>query len=242
MRKISYTRLIITLLFLGSFALNANAQYSDSDEEKYPKNVIRFNAGSLILNNYSFFYERAINDKISGQLGGNYMFNDWNVGTSFNGTEYTGTLKNVGFGFTPEIRYYFLNKITNGGFSQPAPYGLYVAGFGRYLRNDFTFNFKANNIDETMKFRTQIFALGGLVGGQAIIAKTVAVDIFIGPDINYASGKITEYPEVKIFEGDEIEWVDTNWITRQLLNYLGTPSISTVFPGVRAGVTAGIAF
>lgn len=243
MKNPFFNRLTIATLLFAGLNTAANAQYNDSDGERYPKNVIRMNPASLILNNYSFFYERALpNDKMSVQLGGNYNFNEWSTGTNFNGTNYSGTLKNVGWGFTPEVRYYFLQDLTKGDFGQPAPYGVYIAGFGRYMRNNFTFNFKADNIDESMKFRTQVFTIGGMIGAQGIIAKTVAIDVFIGPDFNYATGKITDLPDVKIFEGDEIEWVDTNWLTNLMLNYLGKPSVSAGFPGVRAGISAGVAF
>lgn len=240
--KTSYIFCLLTAFSFFSFS-SAQAQYDDAKVEKYPKNVIRINPLSLIVNNYSLFYERALNnEEVSLQMGVNYMTNTWSTGTRIDGTEYSGTLKNRGWGLTPEVRYYFLRDITKQKFKQPAPYGVYVAGFGRYMRNDFTFNFKANNINEDLKFRTQVYAVGATIGAQGIIGKVVALDIFIGPDINYVSGKIVEYPEIKLFEGDEIEWIDPNIITNLMLKYVAKANVSTTFPAVRAGISAGIAF
>ncbi len=243
MKRKLFLQLITCLLSLSAFSSPAAAQ-TNADDDDYPKNVIRINPASLLLNNYSLFYERALRDKynLSLQLGANYMTNDWTTSTNFDGTNYTGNLSNRGFGFTPEVRCYFLRDVTDGEFGKPAPYGLFVSGFGRYMQNDFTFNFKANNIDENLKFRTQIYTLGATFGAQGILAKRVAVELFFGPDVNFGKAKITEYPDVKFFEGDELKWVDTNWATRQILNYIARPSVSSFFPGVRAGVSAGIAF
>ncbi len=164
---------VLVVLFLALPALFnvALAQYKKPVTKgpvkyKDPKNVIRFNPGSLLLGTGNLTYERVILDQASVQLGMTYTranFRGFSAG---------------GVGVVPEFRYYFSEK--------GATHGFYLAPFARFLSLNATYKDAANDIDEQSKVR---LTGGGLLGGgQFSIGKYVKVDMFLGPQLLSASG------------------------------------------------------
>lgn len=146
----------VALLFAVFFiTLSVNAQDAK-------KNVIKANLLSPIVRTGSFFYERALNEEMSLQMGFFYS------GLSFEETKYRG------FGITPEFRYYLSDK--------PAPAGIFIAPYARYQNLSLSSGISTN--DATYS------GLGGglLIGAQTMLKNTITMEAFIGP--SYFSGKL----------------------------------------------------
>ena len=155
------TKLFMKKMFIGCALLAA--ALSSSAQEK--QNVIKVNLFSPIVKTGSFFFERAISEKSSAQIGIGF--------TAFNRDE----IKLNGIFITPEYRFYLSE-------SEAAPVGFYV---GPYLRYQ---NLKIETTDSEPADKATLSTFGGgvVVGRQWIFSDIVALDIFLGP--NYNSGKV----------------------------------------------------
>ncbi|RYZ24669.1 MAG: DUF3575 domain-containing protein [Sphingobacteriales bacterium] len=145
----------ILALGLGALAFGANAQKS---------NAIKANILSPIAKSGSFFYERKINDKMSGQLGVGF--------TAYNKSD----VKFNGIFITPEFRYYLTGETMNG---------VYVGPFLRYQNLKIEDKSDMNNGE---KSTLSTFGGGVVIGRQWTFGDIVTLDLFIGPSIN--TGKI----------------------------------------------------
>jgi hypothetical protein len=159
-----YLLIILTVAFIGT-ATKVNAQ----------SNAIKVNIFSLLVKTGSFFYERALNDNMTGQLGFYY--------TGFK----LGDTKFSGFGITPEFRYYF----------DEALHGFYAAPYLRYqnftLSSEYTdYDINGNPILVTGKATLSTFGGGALIGHQWCLGDIVTLDIFLGPGFNAGSVKVTD--------------------------------------------------
>ncbi len=144
------------------------------DINDMPQNVIKINIPSLAVGTGSFFYERAINEQMSLQLGVSYT----NISNE--------TILNVrykGFAITPEFRYYFS--------SVEAPRGFYVAPFARYRRSDLTGEIKRDGQDFPANAKLSAYGAGVMIGGQWIAGKHVSLEAFVGPSLNARSINVT---------------------------------------------------
>jgi hypothetical protein len=147
---------VLALLFAVLFiTFSVNAQDTK-------KNVIKASLLSPIVRTGSFFYERALNEDMSFQMGFFYS------GISFEDTRYRG------FGITPEFRYYLSDK--------PAPAGIFIAPYARY--QNLSLSSGLSTADATYS------GLGGglLIGAQRILKNTITMEAFIGP--SYFNGKV----------------------------------------------------
>ena len=161
--------ILITFICLTWCSFETNAQ----------SNVFKINILSPVVRTASVFYERALNDQSSLQLGFFYS------GYSDDDTKFRG------FGITPEYRFYLSET--------PAPAGFYVAPFLRYQNFDLE--------DELTLDEAEYSAFGGglLIGRQWVFKERVALDVFLGPA--YVSGdvEVTEGSEgsfdVGVFDG-----------------------------------------
>jgi hypothetical protein len=127
------------------------------------KNAFKASLLSPIVRTGSFFYERAMSEDTSLQLGFFY------TGMSFGDTYFRG------IGLTPEFRFYLS--------SSPAPNGIFVAPYARYQ------NFSLSN-DHVFEGKATYTSIGGglLVGAQTLLKNVITLEGFIGP--SYSSGKI----------------------------------------------------
>lgn len=150
MRRLIYT-FLIGLFFIGA-AHNSQAQ----------SNVIKINILSPVVKTASVFFEHALADNKSAQLGFFY------TGASIGDTKFTG------FGITPEFRFY-LGETS-------APQGFFFAPYLRYQNFTLTEDFTSS--------KATLSNIGGglLIGKQWIFNERITVDAFLGP--NYAKGDI----------------------------------------------------
>ena len=153
--------------------------------EAAPLNVVKINVLSPFALTLSGFYERALTPHLSVQLG-----------AFRGGVKYRDNYLR-GYGFTPEVRYYFSD-------ARAAPRGFYVGPFLRYQRfrlrldemtltGDAARAYKRTqgeaNPDETPinvrpAGRLTTWGGGAVVGYQAVF-NPVTLDVFVGP--GYAS-------------------------------------------------------
>jgi hypothetical protein len=156
------------ILAAGLFANQAKAQ----------DNVVKVNVLSPMVKTASLFYERAISENKSVQLGFFYT-----------GFEVTDT-KFSGFGITPEMRFYFGDK--------GAPAGFYVAPFARYQNFTLTtpsigyYNANGEFVPSTKDDEATLSTIGGgVIGGKHwIFGERFSLDIFAGPQINAGSVEV----------------------------------------------------
>lgn len=159
-----YLLVILTIAILGT-TTTVSAQ----------SNAVKVNIFSLLVRTGSFFYERALNDNMTAQLGFFY------TGYKLSDTKFTG------FGITPEFRYYF----------DEALHGFYAAPYLRYqsftLSADYIdYDINGNPYNETAKATLSTFGGGALIGHQWCLGDIVTLDIFLGPGFNAGSIKVTE--------------------------------------------------
>lgn len=147
-------------------------------------NALKMNVFSPFVQTFSVFYERALNEESSLQMGFFY------TGFSIDDTKFSG------FGLTPEYRYYFSDK---------GPMrGLYFAPYIRYqnftLKNEYE-ETDTNGNTTTKKDEGTLNTFGGgvLFGHQWLFNGKVALDLFIGP--SYSAGDV----EVKSGSNDTFE-------------------------------------
>lgn len=129
------------------------------------QNVFKVNLLSPLLRSGSFFYERAINEDVSLQLGFFYS------GATISQTTFRG------FGITPEARYYLSEK--------PAPAGVFVAPYLRYQ------SFSLTGEESSNEATYSSFGGGLLIGTQAIFKDRISLEAFIGPSYSSGSLKVT---------------------------------------------------
>ncbi|HNQ13758.1 MAG TPA: DUF3575 domain-containing protein [Bacteroidia bacterium] len=158
-------RIVIALILVSSSGLHAQSERM---------NAVKMNVFSPFVQTFSMFYERALNEESSLQLGFFY------TGFSINDTKISG------FGITPEYRYYFSDK--------GAMRGLYFAPFIRYqnftLKNTYDDTDSNGNITEvTDKGTLSTFGGGVLFGHQWLFNGKVALDLFVGP--SYGAGEVS---------------------------------------------------
>ncbi len=143
------------------------------------KNAFKINIFSPIVRTGSFFYERALSDGASAQLGFFY--------TGFKVTD----TKFSGFGITPEFRLYPSKNEDMKGF--------YLAPFIRYQNFSLETPALDVNLDPiTAEATLSTFGGGLLIGGQFLFGDIVTLDIFVGPAYNSGS--------VKVDSGDEADF------------------------------------
>jgi hypothetical protein len=153
MKKLN--RFFLVLIAIFSVTIAANAQQSK-------QNVFKASLMSPLVRTGSFFYERALDENKSVQLGFFYS------GISVEDTRFRG------FGITPEFRLYLSEK-------RQAPAGIFVAPYLRYQNFDLSYGDVAS---------ATYSSLGGglLVGSQRVLSNIISLEAFIGP--SYSTGNI----------------------------------------------------
>ncbi len=161
------------LLLLALMALWFHVpQQAQAQSQDPGRAVIKANPLSALTLTGSGFVEYAVTDNVSLQLG------------AFTTGLTVSNVKFKGYGFTPEVRYYFMeNKV--------APMGLYVAGYGRIQ------NFKLTVVKEDSEGVPREYSatyapigLGAAVGNQWIFNSGFTLDLFLGAGYNSGSLKV----------------------------------------------------
>jgi hypothetical protein len=151
MKKIIF--LFFSILLLCSVSFLGYSQKS---------NYVKANLFSPLVRTGSFFYERVLNDDMSGQLG--FFFTKVVVGNT----------KLSGFGITPEFRYYLSESA--------APKGLFMAPYFRYQ------SFKLSIDGGSAEGNLSVVGGGLLVGAQTLLKDVITIEAFLGPA--YSSGNV----------------------------------------------------
>lgn len=152
--------LFLSVVFLLSVSLSGNAQKS---------NFVKVNLFSPLVRSGSFFYERVLNDDMSGQLG--FFFT----------RVVAGDTKFSGFGITPEFRYYLSES--------SAPKGIFLAPYIRYQ------SFKLSVEGGAAKGNLSIFGGGLLVGAQTLLKDVITIEAFLGPAYGFGNMDVTSGSE-----------------------------------------------
>lgn len=198
MRRIfTRTALSVCTFCLVFFSQKSSAQINTGNNENAPRNVIKWNVAALLLNNYSFQYERAVGEKMSLSMGFRYMpkskvffksliksaIDDDNTWTNLK------ALKSSNFALTPEFRLYAGEGILHG---------FYAAAYLRYVRYslDLPYTYSTNNGASSTQINfsgaANSYTGGLLVGAQWKLSKQLFLDwSIIGPNIGFITGKIS---------------------------------------------------
>ena len=165
----------IIFLFLSIF-LFCSISFSGYSQKR---NFVKVNLFSPLVKSGSFFYERVLNDDMSGQLG--FFFTKVSAGDT----------KFSGFGITPEFRYYL---------SETAPpKGLFMAPYFRYS------SFKLSNEGDSAEGNLSVVGGGLLVGAQTLLKDVITIEAFLGPaygfgNINVTTGSEDDF-DITTFDG-----------------------------------------
>ncbi|MBE9510624.1 MAG: DUF3575 domain-containing protein [Bacteroidetes bacterium] len=143
------------------------------------RNFVKVNLFSPLVKSGSFFYERVLNDDMSGQLG--FFFTKVEAGDT----------KFSGFGITPEFRYYL---------SETAPpKGIFLAPYFRYQ------SFKLSVEEGTAKGNLSVVGGGLLVGAQTLLKDVITIEAFLGPAYGFGNMDVTSGSEddfdINTFDG-----------------------------------------
>jgi hypothetical protein len=158
---------VLTVLIFVSAAVAGYAQTGGK------ANAFKVNLFSPLVKTGSFFYERAINDKSSAQLGVGF--------TAYNRED----IKVSGIFFTPEYRFYLSGQSLNG---------FYVGPFVRYQNLKVTDNTDGSGDKATLS----TFGGGVLVGRQWLFSNIITLDLFAGPSYNSGKVKVTSGSNVDV--------------------------------------------
>jgi hypothetical protein len=180
---------IILSAILVLFALGAFAQ----------KNVVKLNLVGACFGSYTLAYERVINSKASVQLSVGYRI-------------YSYTLLDFKYSYTGptivgEFRYYLTNK------SMEAPKGLYVAPFVRYgtydwkVEDDGSYSGTPGYYNCT--YTTSTIGGGAMFGYQFIVAKHLALDLFIGPQYKTKTNTALVFSNPNVVDDPSAPTLDT---------------------------------
>lgn len=158
MKKVFALSLVAMMFLL--IAVPAKAQ------DTPPQNLFKINLLSPLVRTGSFFFERAVSEDISVQLGFFY------TGASIVDTKFRG------FGLTPELRYYLSEK-------HPAPRGVFIAPFARY---------QSFNLSDDFGNEGSYSSFGGglLVGTQTLFKNRISLDAWAGPAYSTGKTKVTD--------------------------------------------------
>ena len=153
------------LLFAVTLTSTAFSQYANG--------AAKFNLFGVVVGQYQFAYEHALNENSSVQLSAGIISRTWDGGIDFGGLASSFEQKNTGFIIIPEYRYYFAGEALKG---------VYGGVFARYrsVNIDYTSTSTGSEPDVTEISRS---AIGGgiLLGYQFIISDKVLIDLFLGP-------------------------------------------------------------
>ncbi len=156
---------LIILILFSIVALNNNLKAQDNKQ-----NVITLSITNLALVTPTLYFERAIGEKTSLQLGAYY------TGAKSNDVKFTG------LGIIPELRFYPGAK--------GAPRGFYFAPFLKY--QNYSISTTVSDVYLGIyDAKATLTGIGGglIIGNQFIIGDVVALDLFIGPSIANWSAK-----------------------------------------------------
>jgi hypothetical protein len=163
----------------------------------FAKNNVKINLSSLLLNNYSFSYERSVSKKISVVAGYRFMPETVigsmaltrniveNMDVDADIRNNLDNFRSSNQAYTGEVRLYSGKK--------PGARGLYVSLYGRYtnMRYDVDIQKTYDEKEYNIPIRSNVAGIGAglMFGSQWLIAKKVVLDWYI---IGGHYGKLTK--------------------------------------------------
>lgn len=229
---------------------NANRSNSSNFEQK---NLVKLNAGALLLKTFSVQYERALTQKTSLALGFR--------ATPKSGLPFKSTLesfiddpetwKNVqnletgSFAITPEFRYYF---------GQEEFTGFYLAPFARYSRYTAEMPFQYDITDPTTNVvvaqdvmpltgSMNTFTGGLMIGAQWKLSKQFYFDWWIlGPNFGASKGNVDGKKSLSEYEQQDLrnQLADLDIPLTDYTYSVNENGAKLDFDGGWAGVRAGL--
>lgn len=217
------------------------------------KNIVKMNVGALLLNNFSFQYERAIGEKTS--VAASIRFAP-KAGVPFKSKledliddedawESIKDFKTGNFAITPEVRFYLGKSVFRG---------FYIAPFARYATYSASvpFKFDVQGVEQEMPLSGDVTALtaGVLFGAQWKLSKLVYFDWWIaGPNYGFSNGSISgkkslSQPEQDALRDELEELEDLPLVKSKYTVDANGAKVDFDGPwaGLRAGLSVGFRF
>lgn len=231
----------------------------------YPRNVVKFNVGSLLLfKNYNFVLERSLTRKISASVGYRTMPSTqlsllpalkkgYNLAGEDEGTleEDWSAIKASNKTLSAEFRFY--------GGRKPGPRGFYLGLYGRYAKFDVDYNYtyETDTKEYSIPITSSAKGLGGglFIGVQWLIGKRVALDWqILGGHWGKLTGDGSGLADLSAMSQEERQNLSED--LEEMLPYTGDKSSVTAnvndtgvklkvdgpFAGLRSGISLGISF
>lgn len=257
-----FTSLIMaSFLFVTGLADAQTGSLKTGAAENTGKNLFKVNVPAVLLNNYSFEYERAVGKKISAGLGFRFMPKS---GIPFKGTvenlidddETWNDIKDLrtsNFAFTPEVKFYFGQSVFRGFYIAPfAKIASYKADLPNFKYDvDVTAGGQSQTYTETIPLSGTLNTVTGgvLFGAQWKLSKLLYLDWWIlGPQFGHANGDISGKKELNQYEQqalrDELNDLDIPMVDTEthVDEHGGRLDMKGPWAGLRAGVNLGVRF
>lgn len=139
--------------------------------------IIKMNPLGFAFGFFNLRYEKAINDKTSFQVGGNFYSRKFD------------DVKTTGFGFDTEYRFYITNK------KKTVPEGFYI---GPTIGFDFN---KTEDTDTSEGANFSLFGIGATIGYQWIWDSGMTLELGAGPQYSILAAKGDGLDESIDYEG-----------------------------------------
>ncbi len=248
-------------ILISCFLISVSGHLLAQSSTEKPINLVKLNLTGMILNNYTFQYERSLKKKISLALSVRFMpystlpikgiIRDALGNSNPDSYGVIDRFKVSNISFTPEVRFYKGKQVGQG---------FYLAPFYRFVRfnsNDLLIFYQDKNVInkvDTIIFKGNLTgnSVGIMAGVQWIVKKHFCIDLNIaGPHFGISSGSFSGTTDYDLTDADKSE------IEKQI-NNLNIPltKISYDYPmpniarlkfngpwgGVRVGLSIGVKF
>jgi hypothetical protein len=234
-------RLTFTLIILCSlFAISAYSQ----------ENIIKTGITNAFFGDFNLSYERIINDKNSIQVKAGYFNPMTSFITSENWitpNEYTFVNDKGGFHTSVEYRFYLAEGKSMQGF--------YLAPFIRHFNQRVLFTDMIDGDKFNVDLRALNFGIGAQLGYQMIIKDWFTLDFyFMGLSLDHYTGKFkytlyqprSGFNYASITDNIDKTFEDYKFLSNNLTHHVKTTQddvkVPFFLPGIRIGISAGIAF
>jgi hypothetical protein len=236
MKQITYILIFLCCLF----AVSASSQ----------ENMIKTGFSNAFFGDFNLSYERLINEKSSLQVKVGYFNPMASFITSENWitpNEYTFVDDKGGFQTSFEYRFY----LTQGKIME----GFYLAPFVRHFNQRVLYTDMIDGDKFNVDLRALNFGIGAQLGYQLIISDWFTLDFyFMGLSLDHYTGKFkytlnqprTGFDYNSITDNIDKTFEDYKFLSNNLTHNVKTTQddvkVPFFFPGIRIGISAGIAF
>jgi hypothetical protein len=236
MKRLAFTLIILSSLFVG----NAFSQ----------DNIIKTGLTNAFFGDFNLSYERFINDRSSIQVKAGFF----NPMTSFitnenwiTPNEYTFVDDKGGFHTSVEYRFYLTENKSLQGF--------YLAPFIRHFNQRVLFTDMIDGDKFNVDLKALNFGIGAQLGYQLIINDWFTIDFnFMGLSLDHYTGNLkytlnqprSGFNYSSITDNIDKTFEDYKFLSRNMTHHVKSTQddvkVPFFFPGIRIGISAGIAF